>query len=77
MERIIYAIERFFSTTYRLSVKYRGDGFVRHFEDESRRFLLGMAMDSQNAEYWTLYKRGPFFLHEREVKSGNGKGGSQ
>jgi hypothetical protein len=66
-------ISKLFRTHYRLSVQFRGDGFVRHVRHTSRKHLRKMAKNLANVESWTLYKTGPFFLPERHVDYGEGR----
>ena len=39
--------------------------------------LLRRMAKRMDADYWTLYKTGPFFLPEREVDRGYKKGGAE
>jgi hypothetical protein len=66
-------ISKLFRTHYRLSVQFRGDGFVRHVRHTSRKHLRKMAKNLANVESWTLYKTGPFFLPERPEDYGEGR----
>lgn len=66
-------ISKLFSTRYRLSVQFRGDGNMWHTCHTSRKYIREMAKHLANVESWTLYKTGPFVLPERPVDYGEGR----
>ena len=68
MKRIISIIKRPFRVHYRLSVIIGGKTTNTFGLD--RRILANRARNTPEAEYWTLYKRGPLWLHERPVDHG-------
>lgn len=70
MSRILRLIKRAFHVQYRLSVLYQGDSWYRNTYGTDGRLLRRMAHNTEDiSEHWTLYKRGPLFLPEREVDS--------
>lgn len=74
--KIASKIKKLFRVQYRLSVMYRGDVNFTNIYGNKGRLLRKMAK-RMNADCWTLYKRGPLFLSEREVDRGEWKGGSK
>lgn len=66
MKKIIQHIKSFFSVQYRLTVIYAYGGEWEHLKGK-KRTLLKMANRLYPVERWSLYKRGPFHLPEREV----------
>ena len=68
MKKIISKIRRLLRVEYRLSVMYKGSSKPEHNYCRSRRLITRRAAALiDTADYWTLYKTGPFFLPEREV----------
>lgn len=69
-------IKKLFRVQYRLTVLYSGDTKPRNIYSTDGNLLRRMAK-RMDADYWTLYKRGPFNLPERWVDKGCAKGGKQ
>lgn len=68
--KIISLLKRPFRVSYRLTVLYKGDYEPRHTHGTDGRLLRRMARNTQDlADFWTLYKTGPFGLPEREIDS--------
>ena len=68
MNKIIKYLRVLFRVQYRLSVLYTGEVDVRHTYGMNGRLLRNMAHSTEKiCTYWTLYKKGPFGLSEREV----------
>ena len=66
-------IQKILWKEYRLSVYYDGETIPRHTFGKNRRLLHLMALHLPEDSTWTIYKKGPFGLGEREVTWGNGK----
>ena len=68
MEKLISLLRKPFRVQYRLTVFYTGDSEPRHTYGCDGRLLRRMARNTEQiSDYWTLYKRGPLGLPEREV----------
>ena len=66
--KIVSLLKRPFRVSYRLTVLYKGDYEPRHTTNTDGRLLRNMARNTQDlADFWTLYKTGPFGLPEREI----------
>ena len=65
MRKAIGFIKRMFLTQYRLTTIDRGKAVSRYCYGRKR--MRKMLNANQDAEYWTVYKRGPFGLTERAV----------
>lgn len=57
-----------FGVQYRLTVIIDGKSFNTY--SDNRKLLAKMGRNTLGAEYWSLYKKGPFGLPEREVDFG-------
>ena len=68
MTMILRYIKRFFRVEYRLTTISRGKSVNRYCQ--SRRQLKAILASLPDAEYWTIYKSGPFGLNERAVDFG-------
>lgn len=77
MKRIINLIRRPFIVSYRLSVWI--DGKIRNASASKKRQLWGLIVDAHRHNYtWTLYKKGPLWLGERQIScSAQVKGGEK
>ena len=49
----------------------------RPLSKQAQNYILRKMAKRMDADYWTLYKTGPFFLPEREVDRGYKKGGAE
>ncbi len=58
-----------FIVNYRLTSFEQGR-YVNRYSDNGK-ILRTIAKNLQHADYWTLYKKGPFWLSEREIDSGS------
>lgn len=68
MKKIINLLRRPFRVQYRLSVLYNGDTDVRHTYGTDGKLMRRLARNTEKiCNYWSLYKKGPFGLSEREV----------
>lgn len=68
MKKIFKFIRNAFRVQYRLTVFYTGDSEPRHTYGIDGRLLRRMARNTEQiSDYWTLYKRGPLGLPEREI----------
>lgn len=70
MKRIKKIKAWLFGVQYRLTVIVKGKT-INHY-GINRRLLTKMGKNTLGAEYWSLYKTGPFGLPEREVDFGFG-----
>lgn len=68
MKTIIRYIKRLFRVQYRLTTIIHGKAVNTYCN--SGRMAKRMLHAKQDAEYWSLYKRGLFGLHEREINNG-------
>ena len=66
--KIISILKRPFWVQYRLTVIVKGKTMNTYGID--RKMLTKMGRNTLGAEYWCLYKTGPFGLPEREVDFG-------
>lgn len=71
---IVSKIKEILRVQYRLTALFSGDTKPRNTYGTNGKLLRKMAK-RMDADYWTLYKRGPFRLPEREVDRGFKKGG--
>lgn len=62
-------IRRIFNTQYRLTTIRNGK--LVHTYCFNKRVLKRMVARFDDAEYWTIYKRGPFGIPERPICSGD------
>lgn len=62
-------LRRMFRVQYRLSVLFEGETTPRHTYGKDGMLLRRMAHSTANAQYWTLYRKGPLWLPEHEVDS--------
>ena len=76
MKKSASTFKRLFRVQYRLTALYRGDTQPRNAYSTNGTLLRRMAK-RMDADYWTLYKTGPFFLPEREADRGYKKGGAE
>lgn len=67
MRKILHKITNLFHVEYRLTEIVRGKYINTYGTD--KKLLIGRAK-SPGIRYWSLYKKGPFNLPEREVRSG-------
>lgn len=67
MKRIL---RKLFRVQYRLSVLNKGDVQMWHYFANDGKMIKRMARNLSKAQYWTLYKRGPFGLPERPIDWG-------
>ena len=68
MKRLMNKLRRPFRVQYRLAILYRGETVPRQWYAVDGRKLRKMANDAEGkAQYWTLYKKGPLGLSEREI----------
>lgn len=74
--KIARKIKALFRAQYRLTALYAGDTKPRNIYGINGKLLRRMAK-RLGADYWTLYKRGPFFLPERWVDKGYKEGGGE
>ncbi|MBQ9638821.1 MAG: hypothetical protein IJV22_04620 [Bacteroidales bacterium] len=65
--KLISRLRRLFFVRYRLTVQYRGAANTQNLYFQNSRGLRTMASSLPNVVYWSLYKRGPLGLPEREV----------
>lgn len=70
MNKIILFIKKMARVDFRLSILYRGETTPRQVYHRSGRKLRDMARHTSGIEYWSLYKKGPLCLPEREVDFG-------
>lgn len=68
MKKIVQFIRRQFQVEYRLTIIV--DGATIHTTGTNRKHLSRMARNTEDMDYWSLYKKGPFGLSEREVDFG-------
>lgn len=68
MKRIKKIKAWLFGVQYRLTVIVKGKT-INHY-GINRKLLTKMGKNTLGAEYWSLYKTGPFGLPEREVDFG-------
>lgn len=73
---LVSKIKKFFRAQYRLTALFSGDTKPRNTYGTSGTLLRKMAK-RMDADYWTLYKSGPFNLPERWVARGSKKGGEE
>lgn len=66
--KILRYIKRLFRVQYRLTAIIHGKAVNTYLT--SGRLAKRMLRYKQDAEYWSLYKRGPFGLPEREISKG-------
>lgn len=66
MKKMIERIRRLFTVEYRLSVIFQDSVEWAQYKGK-RRSLLNIASQLHPVVYWSLYKKGPFNLLEREV----------
>lgn len=74
--KIVSRIRKMLRVQYRLSVLYRGEVNFTDIPMRSGRLSRRMAK-RMNAQYWALYKTGPFCLPERKVDGSDWEGGEQ
>lgn len=77
MQKLKRVIAKLFIVNYRLT-SFENGRYVNRYSDNGK-LLFAMAKNLKNAEYWTLYKKGPFGIAEREIDRGskNEKGENQ
>ncbi len=68
MKKLVSIIKRQFRVEYRLTIIVNGKTMNTY--GTNRRLLSRMARNTPMMEYWSLYKKGPFGLPEREVDFG-------
>ena len=68
MKTILRYIKRLFRVQYRLTTIIHGKTVNTYLT--SGRLAKRMLHAKQDAEYWSIYKSGPFFLAEREINKG-------
>lgn len=70
---LVSKIKKLFRAQYRLTALFSGDTKPRNTYGTNGKLLRKMAK-RMDADYWTLYKSGPFSLPERWVARGSKKG---
>lgn len=70
MKKIIHFIKAMARVEYRLSILYIGDTKPRQVYSRYGRKLRYKAKHTAGIHYWSLYKKGPLGLSEREVDFG-------
>lgn len=68
MKKLVSIIKRQFRVEYRLTIIVNGKTMNTY--GTNRRLLSRMTRNTPMMEYWSLYKKGPFGLPEREVDFG-------
>ena len=64
-ENIVKFIKRIRHVEYRVAIIVRGHTIYAYGTD--RRMLVTLAKRTEDMSFWTLYKKGPIGLPEREV----------
>lgn len=68
--KVLHFITVCFNVSYRLT--YYVGGHTKDITGTRRREVMKRFGEVKHAGLWTLYKSGPFCIHERPVNWGNG-----